>query len=150
MQHIKQELYRLCELYIEKRMEAAGLAINEAREAANSDTKSSAGDKYETGREMMQQETNRNMAQLAEAAKLKTALERININNTAPAVGAGSLVITDRGNFFIAVSAGAFIIDNQNYFTVSPFSPIGIKMSGLKIGDKFNLNDKIYHIRGLF
>lgn len=150
MQHIKQQLYNLCEEYIEKRIEAARSAIDEARNAANNDTKSSAGDKYETGREMMQQETNRNMAQLAEAVKLKTALARINIAAARGAAANGSLVITDNGNFFIAIGAGAFTIDNQTYFTVSSSSPIGLKLMGLSKGKFFNQNDKIYRIKEVF
>src|ERR1700712_3470692 len=98
MIEIKKELYNLCLSYVQKRMDAAQLAIEEAQKASNDDTKSSAGDKYETGREMMQQETNRNLGQLNEANKLKISLNKINPDVVSYIADTGSLVITDNGN----------------------------------------------------
>jgi transcription elongation GreA/GreB family factor len=128
-------------------MEAAQLAINEAQKASTDDTKSSAGDKYETGREMMQQETDRNVKQLNEANKLKVALNKINPNIVADKAETGSVVITDNGNFYIAVSAGILMVDDRKYFAVSPASPIGIRLLGQKEGAMFKLNDKTYQIK---
>ena len=130
-------------------MEAAQLAIDEAQKASNDDTKSSAGDKYETGREMMQQETNRNVAQLVEANKLKITLNKINPNVVSLKVDTGSLVITNNGNFYITISAGVLKVDNETYFAVSASSPIGTKLIGQKAGGEFKLNDKIYQIKQL-
>lgn len=128
-------------------MEAAQLAINEAQKASNDDTKSSAGDKYETGREMMQQETNRNMAQLNEANKLKIALTQLSVTASSAAAETGSLIITDNGNFYIAISAGTLTFNNEIYFAVSPASPIGLKLKGQKTGDNFTLNGKHYLVK---
>src|SRR5271163_3387958 len=100
MSDLKKELHKQCLDYVEKRIEAAQLAIDEAQKASNDDTKSSAGDKYETGREMMQQETNRNLAQLNEANKLRVALKQISTSGSSETAETGSLVITDNGNFY--------------------------------------------------
>jgi transcription elongation GreA/GreB family factor len=150
MINIKKTLHQLCVEYVQKRMEAAQQAINEAQKASNDDTKSSAGDKYETSREMMQQETNRNLAQLNEANKLKVALNLINTENTSDKIETGSVVLTSNGNFYIAISAGSLQVNNEFYFAISQGSPIGIKLKGLKAGDQFNLNDKIYLIKKIF
>ena len=128
-------------------MEAAQLAINEAQKASTDDTKSSAGDKYETGREMMQQETDRNMKQLNEANKLKVALNKINPAVVADKIETGSLVLTGSGNFYIAVSAGVLTVGDEKYFAISPASPIGLKLMGQKAGAEIKLNDKIYHVK---
>ena len=128
-------------------MDAAQLAIDEAQKASNDDTKSSAGDKYETGRAMMQQETDRNMIQLNEANKLKVALNQLNYTGTSDKAENGSLVITDNGNFYIAVSAGAIKVKDETYFAVSPASPIGLLLNGQKKDDKFLLNGKLYHVK---
>ncbi|WP_295669931.1 3-oxoacyl-ACP synthase, partial [uncultured Mucilaginibacter sp.] len=141
MIELKKQLYHQCLEHVQSRLDAAQLAINEAQMASNDDTKSSAGDKYETGREMAQQEANRNMGQLNEANKLKIALNRISPNNITDTVDTGSLVVTDKANFYIAISAGTLIVNNGEYIAVSPFSPIGTKLKGLKAGDKFNLNE---------
>jgi LPS O-antigen subunit length determinant protein (WzzB/FepE family) len=147
MSNIKQQLYNLCVEYIQQRMDAAQQAINEAQKASTDDTKSSAGDKYETGREMMQQQTNQNMAQLNEANKLKIALNLISPFLSSETAETGSLVMTDNGNFYIAISAGVLKVDNEQYFAVSPASPIALKIKGLKKDQEFLLNGKPYHIK---
>src|SRR6195952_693580 len=106
MSDIKAELHKRCADYVKMRMEAAEQGIKEAQQASKEDTKSSAGDKYETGRAMMQQETNRNLTQLNEANKLKVALNQINPTGVSANADIGSVVITDNGNFYIAISAG--------------------------------------------
>src|ERR1700710_1305260 len=106
MSELKEELYKQCLDYVQKRMEAAEQGIKEAQQASKDDTKSSAGDKYETGRAMMQQETDRNLAQLNEANKLMVALNRISTTGTATKAETGSVIITSNGSFYLAISAG--------------------------------------------
>lgn len=137
----------LCVNYVKTRIETAKQAIEDAQQSASEETKSSAGDKYETGREMMQQETARNQAQLNEANKLLIALNQINIDTTSSSATPGSLVITDGGKFYLAISAGAINLNGENYFAVSPASPIGGKLLGRKLGDEFNLNGKNYRVK---
>lgn len=133
--------------YVQTRMAASTQAIEAAQQASTEDTKSSAGDKYETGRAMMQQEQDRNSAQLNEANKLMVALNRISTNGTSSQVENGSLVITNNGSFYIAISAGTLVVDEKSYFAVSPASPIGLKLKGLKAGKSFVLNGKGYEVR---
>ncbi len=146
MSDLKQELYNACLAYVQRSIAAAQQGINEAQQAAKDDTKSSAGDKYETGREMAQQESNRNMAQLHEANKLKVQLQQVPVISSV-VVENGSVVITDSGNFYVAISAGSLQLDGVKYFAISLASPIGQKMKGLKAGESFNLNGKSYSIK---
>jgi len=143
---LKEVLFRQCIDYVQKRMDAAQQGIDEAQQASKDDTKSSAGDKYETGRAMMQQETDRNMAQLNEANKLKVALNTITTNTLAEQVENGSVVVTNNGNFYLAISAGVLVVDGESYVAISPASPIGLKLKGLKADDQFALNGKDYKI----
>jgi transcription elongation GreA/GreB family factor len=147
MIELKKELYKQCLNYVQKRMEAAQLAIEEAQKASNDDTKSSAGDKYETGRAMMQQETDRNVIQLNETNKLKVALNQLNYLVVSDTAETGSLVITNNGNFFIAISAGVLMVNSETYFAISPASPVGLRLKGQKIGYEFDLNNKHYQIK---
>jgi hypothetical protein len=121
-------------------------AIDAARASGNEETKSSAGDKYETGRAMMQLEVEKNATQLQEATKLKNVLERIRPEIVFASAQTGSLVITNQGNFYLSVSAGAFAIDNQVYQTLSTSSPLGAKMVGLKSGADFMFQSKNFTI----
>lgn len=147
MNDLKAKLHSLCISYVQSRIDAAMQAINAAQQAANEETKSSAGDKYETGRAMMQQETGRNMIQLTEAKKLMVALNQVGYNNSHSTAEIGSLVTTDNGNFYIAISAGTLAVNGENFFAVSPASPIGSKLKGLKAGDEFELNNKRYLVK---
>jgi transcription elongation GreA/GreB family factor len=146
---LKEALYQQCIDYVQQRMAAAQQGIDEAQQAAKDDTKSSAGDKYETGREMAQQETNRNMAQLTEANKLKIALNAITTSGVTNRVENGSVVTTNNGNFYIAISAGVLTVNGDSYFAISPASPIGLKLKGLQVNDEFNLNGKLYKVESI-
>jgi sortase (surface protein transpeptidase) len=53
---LKTRLHSLCVSYVGQRIETAQRAIAIAQASANEETKSSAGDKYETGRAMAQLE----------------------------------------------------------------------------------------------
>jgi transcription elongation GreA/GreB family factor len=147
MTSLKKDLYKLCVNYVKARIDTAKQAIADAQQSADEETKSSAGDKYETGREMMQQETDRNQTQLNEANKLLVALNQINVDAVSSSATTGSLIITDNGKFYLAISAGALALNGEGYFAVSPASPIGGKLLGRKIGDEFNLNGKHYKVK---
>jgi hypothetical protein len=149
MSDLKKELYAQCVSYVRKSMDAAELGIKEAQKASNEDTKSSAGDKYETGRAMMQQETNRNLAQLNEANKLMVALNRISTTGTAIKAETGSVIITNNGNFYLAISAGSLVVNGKTYFAVSPASPVGLMLAGKTIGENFTLNGKLYVVESV-
>src|ERR1700743_2562479 len=149
MSDLKKELHQLCIDYVRGRMDTATQAINTAQQAANEETKSSAGDKYETGRAMAQQETDRNQAQLNEANKLMGALNHINVGVVSKIDLPGSLVITNNGKFYIAISAGTLILNGDAYLAISPASPIGLILSGRKAGDECSLNGKQYRIEDI-
>ncbi|GAB4022984.1 hypothetical protein GCM10028773_38230 [Spirosoma koreense] len=117
-----------------------------AQEAANSESKSSAGDKYETGRAMAQLERDRNAQLLAEALKLSQELSRLNVEKTYEIVQPGSLVLTNRGAFFVSISAGKLTLEGQDYFAISPASPIATVLSGRKAGDTLTFNKLTYEV----
>ena len=137
---LKEELYRLCIDFVCKREAEIKKVIAEAQDAANNETKSSAGDKYETGREVMQQEINLNLALLSELGKLRTTLEHITPTQTGTAALPGSVVYTNNGNFYISIGAGKITVDGTSFFGISAASPIGSKLLGKKAGYSFDLN----------
>jgi transcription elongation GreA/GreB family factor len=145
----KQELYNLCQDYIDKRIHAAREAITDAQQSANAETKSSSGDKYETGRAMMQLEIEKNTHQLSESLKLKNALDQIRIDNPSQSVQPGSLVATDREEFFIAISLGKVTLHDRTYLVISSASPLGKNLLGLRVGDAMTFKDHTYVIQEL-
>lgn len=150
LKNVKEELYKLCQDYLAQRIETAQQAIAAAQEAADTETKSSAGDKYETGRTMMQLEVEKNTMQLAESLKLKHALDQINLENYSESVQAGSVVVTNEGTFFIAISIGKVTLHNDTYLIVSPASPLGSKLMGLKVNDSFTFQNRRYKLKEIF
>ncbi|WP_423147975.1 3-oxoacyl-ACP synthase [Rubrolithibacter danxiaensis] len=150
MFEIKEKLYRHCLKYIEDRISTAENAIISAQEASKDDTKSSAGDKYETTREMMQQEISRNQVQLLEAKKLHHALLQISPENTSKTIQAGSLIYTSNGNFYFAISAGQVRIENELFFAIAPTSPIGFKFKGRTAGNVVAFNGREFLIKAIY
>ena len=143
---LKQQLFAHCREHFSAAIKAAEAAIASAREASQNETKSSAGDKYETAREMMQQEIDMNTARLHQSQLQLSALERVDVSKAYERVQTGSLVHTSNGNFFIAVSAGHFTIDGIKYYAISIESPIGRHMAGKQKGETFTLNGKQFTI----
>jgi transcription elongation GreA/GreB family factor len=146
MAGIKERLHQVCMDYVEDRIASARQAITAARESANDDTKSSAGDKYETGREMMQQEIDRNRKQLEESQKLKLILEQIDPAKSVDLTQNGALVTTNFGRFYISISRGQIMVDECIYFAVSSVSPIGLKLMKQTEGYEFDFNGKLFRV----
>lgn len=117
-----------------------------AQESANTESKSSAGDKYETGRAMAQLDRDRYAQQLAEALRLDQDLARINIDRAYSTIQPGSLVLTSRGVFFVSISAGKLLVDGHDYIAVSPASPIATALAGKKAGDTVVFNKVTYQV----
>jgi transcription elongation GreA/GreB family factor len=146
MSDLKKQLHQLCTDFVQQRMANVQQAILSAEQSAAEDTKSSAGDKYETGREMLQQEKDRGMAQLTEANKLLIALNRISTAGKSAKAEEGSVVNTNNGNFYISVSAGSLTLGGETYFAISAASPVGARLTGCKQGDEFTFNGKLYQV----
>ena len=64
-------------------------------------------------------------AQLSEALKVKQSLTQINPELVAKNGSLGSVIYTNKGNFYIAASIGKVEIANELFFAISPASPIG-------------------------
>lgn len=139
---LKQQLYDRCRDIVEQRVNNAKEAMDSAQQAANDETKSSAGDKYETGREMMQQEMENNAVQLAEARKLRDVLDKISPYKSYDTVQVGSLVFTNNGNFYIVVGLGKISVDRSDFFAIAPSSPMGALLMGKKAQDAITLNGR--------
>lgn len=145
-EQVRQALYSACLTYVQQRIDTARQAMEAAQASANEESKSSAGDKYETGRAMAQIERDRHAQLLAEALKLQQELARINIDKAYETVQPGSLVQTDRGAFFISISAGKLTHGGAIYFAVSPASPIGTLLAGKRVGDAVTVNTTTYRL----
>lgn len=135
----KEDLIQIINQKLSEKTQNLEKLILETR-ASNNDTKSSMGDKYETGREMLQQEINNLQIQLNEVLKQQDLLKTI-ANKTNEKAEKGALVKTEKGLFFISVSLGEIISENQKIICISPESPLAKAMNGKQKGETLSVNN---------
>ena len=141
MQHLKEQLLKACAEYVQLRAKTVDEIISSNQKALSSETKSSAGDKHETGRAMLQLEMEKAGQQLASINQMKMVLAKINLESSTSAK-LGSLIITDKANYFLAISAGEIKIEETLYYAISPSAPIGKLLLGKRVGESFNFNQE--------
>ncbi|HOB24193.1 MAG TPA: hypothetical protein PKI04_04785 [Kaistella sp.] len=140
----KREILNFIQNILTEKIQNLQKLIEETRASSN-DTKSSMGDKYETGREMLQQEINNLQIQLNGFSNSMNILKNI---NPVPhqSVGLGSLIQTEKGKFFIAISLGEIVFEKEKIFIISAESPLAKAMHGLKKNDIFSSQSIFFNI----
>jgi transcription elongation GreA/GreB family factor len=136
----KEEIYNQCLAILNTKEQEFKTEIANLRDGIANDSKSSMGDKYETSREMMQQEINRLEQQLAANRQQIFNLKAVQLHSKNEQIIAGDIVNTSIGSFFISISLGEIKVANQAVFVISPASPLGKLLIGKKNGDQFEMN----------
>ncbi len=113
--------------------------------SSNTETKSSMGDKYETSREMLQQEIRQIQSQLLNFQNHQNTLNRIK-ELPSDAVQLGSILKTTFGNFVIASSLGEFEMEGEKFISISEQTPLAQQLLGKKPGDSFEINQTMHQI----
>ncbi len=121
-------------------------SVTSIKESRDSDTKSSAGDKFETSRAMAQMEMENYELQLSKTKKQINEINQISLIATHQKVKLGSLVQCNNGNYFISIAYGKICIENKNYYAISLVSPIGQLLKDKKIGESIHFNGKAISI----
>ncbi|TYA52152.1 GreA/GreB family elongation factor [Formosa maritima] len=143
---LKEQLYFQCIQFCNNRLLNIQKTIEEIQDSLVSETKSSAGDKHETGRAMLQLEREKAGNQLAEIQKTQESLSKIDISKSTKIVCLGSVVITSEANYFIAISAGEIKINDEIFFAISPNTPIGKLLVGKKAGNFVSFREQKFKI----
>jgi transcription elongation GreA/GreB family factor len=118
-----------------RKTEYAGELAN-LDQAAAAETKSSAGDKYETAREMIAQQRNLIGHNLAEADAHLDAIERMAAAPSGGKVHFGSLVETTLGWFLVGAALGELDIEGVPVRAISLASPMGAALKGRGAGER--------------
>ncbi|MCT4700194.1 3-oxoacyl-ACP synthase [Tenacibaculum haliotis] len=147
---VKEELYAQCVTYVNKRLQTVEEIISSNQKALQSETKSSAGDKHETGRAMLQLEMEKAGQQLSGITKMKEILSKINVDKVSKVAHLGSVVKTSKASFFLSISSGKLMVNNDVYFAISVSSPIGRILLGKTTGDVFIFNNIQQTINDVF
>lgn len=128
---------------------ALEVTLEDLFSGADSETKSSAGDKHETGRAMLQIEQARIGKQLSDLRMQRNVLRSIHLAPDAAQVALGSLIETDRGWFYMSVALGKVKVNDTTVMTVSPNAPLGAQWLGVRAGDTMTFNGISYTILGV-
>lgn len=146
----KIAVHSACVDLLNERMQLIRDEMVSLQASAEEETKSSAGDKYETAREMIQAEKEKVASRSEEAAKFLSILKALRPAELYEEVRVGSLIETDSGWMYLAVGLGAVKVDSTKVFVISPISPIGQALLNKKKGDTFHVNGKVQRIKQLF
>ena len=141
----KHQLFSECNRILYEKIKHLSSALNDLTQGGESDAKSSAGDKHETARAMLQIEHENISRQLNEVLNEKNDLRRSELGETS-IVTRGSVVKTNRGCLFVGIALGKITVDNIPVIVLSPQSPIGKKLLGLAVGASVVMNGTQYLI----
>lgn len=146
---LKMDLINYLEKMVDEKVAAAEADVLSAQTSRDSATKSSAGDKHETGRAMMQIEMENHVTQLAKAKTLRAELRQLTFDKHFDMVEAGSLVVTDQGIYLLSIGLGKLEMRNEVVFVLSVASPLGRALFGKKVSDVVVFHDKNMTIKSI-
>lgn len=133
--NLTQQLLSICHEFVQDKLNTIEQTIQSNKKALNAETKSSAGDKHETGRAMLQLEMEKAGQQLKEVVYMQEQLNKINLNSESKKAHLGSLIYTNSGSYFISISKGQINLNNEVFFAISSQSPIGQLLLGKEVND---------------
>lgn len=141
MSELRNKLIENCRQALAARRAVVQKSMDGLKSDLENETKSSAGDKYETGREMINIEWNKLSIQLNEYDRQEAILDRIERKTySGEQVALGSIVKTGNANYFISIPAGELKLENEKFYAVGIQAPVAQKLLTKKKGDKIELN----------
>ncbi len=146
---LKQKIYNHFLQVINTRQAMLQQVLDDLKESGANETKSTAGDKHETALAMLQIEQANTRGQLQELLLQKSALEKLDPTLVAPMIVNGSLIKTSRGYLYMSVALGKAVLEDITVIALSPQSPLGQKLLGLKSGETASVNSIEYFIKSI-
>ena len=146
----KQRLKAECVALLRERVDTARQAMEAAQESANNEGKSSAGDKYETGRAMSQIDRDRSAGQMDDAIQEMLKLQSMDAEKLYDEVSNGAVVLSGDTVYFIATGLGVIRHEGEKVVILSPRSPLSNLLRGKMKGDQVDFNGKIFPLSDIF
>ena len=146
MKELKRSLHAHCLSLLTERIEAIDTIMAVCQEAANSESKTTAGDKHETGRAVAQLDRENHAVQRVSALKSLSLLRAIDLSRIYQEADTGALIHTDQGYVFLAISAGKIELDGISCRLVSIDSPFGQAFLGAEEGDDIHFRGRDYEV----
>lgn len=146
----KNKIHQICLRMIQTKIAETQSAISAAGTSAQTETKSTAGDKHDTARAMAHLEQEKYASVLAQQKATEDLLLRINPAKVSVVAGTGSVVATSLGTFYIGAPLGKCDAGEMEIFAVSASSPLAVAIRGLKAGDSFTMAGQSHLINAIF
>lgn len=143
---LKATLLLKCTQDVKSRFDKIKAVLGDIRVSLLEESKSSAGDKHETGRAMLQIERENAGYQLREIESLQSLIRKIDIDTVSDYVRLGSLVYTSQKTYFIGISIGEVEVETEKYYCIALHSPIGKRLAGKKALEGFIFNEMEHKI----
>ncbi|MDO5615121.1 MAG: hypothetical protein Q4G16_02950 [Cruoricaptor ignavus] len=144
----KTKLVEIVKTKITEKINYLEHLIAETR-ASNNDTKSSMGDKYETSREMLQQEINHLQNQLAEVRKQELISKKL-CDQQNQTCDFGAIVETDKALLYLSTPIGEIYHEERKIITISQESPLAKAMKGKSQNQTFEINGQTHFIKNIW
>ena len=147
---MKKRVVDFITILIKDKTQLLKFELDSINKEKNNLKKSSAGDKFEISRALMQTEYDKIHNQLLILKNQLRAIKSISLSDKKRKVGVGSFIKTNKSFYFISIGLGKQIIDNNAINIISLSSPIGKLLNNKKKGDKIVFNNKEELIENIY
>ena len=142
----KSEFISFLNEKIEYKIRKANEYLESIQESIRSETKSTAGDKHDTTRELMQQERNKAAQNISHQLLAQKTIIELRKSKISKQIGFGSLVQTNRSWIYIGLSFGKVIYGDHEVLCVSAVSPLARAFESKRENQEVNFNGVVYSI----
>ena len=150
MKTLKEEIKTICIQRLEDKIDAFQVIIEEMTKDAQSDAKSSAGDKHETGLSRLHIEQENLSKKIEESIVLRDIVKKIDATKVSSQVEFGSIVKINSNYLFISAALPKIVFEDLSILAISVDAPISKELLGKKLYDTFFFNKNEFKINELF
>lgn len=145
----KKDLFESISKTISEKITTLQVDIADLQKGMTEDSKSSAGDKFETAREMAQQELVKLSTQLNEQQRLKSLIDNQS-GEPRDRVQLGAVVQTNKGLFLIGIPIGNTIFNGKNIIGIGLGAPLGQLLLHKKKANEVMFNQQKFVIEEIY
>ena len=150
MNALKERLHQACLQQLQQRLDGLQQRLDDLQQSLTQATKSSAGDKYETSRAMVHLEQEKLLRQRAQLQQQQQRLHQLDPTRTHQKAQLGSLICTNKGNYYLSIALGKVVLEQENYYALSLAAPLGKQLLHKQVGERFQFNQQTFEVEALF
>jgi transcription elongation GreA/GreB family factor len=136
----KIEILEAAKNNLQSKIDGLKIVLDDICNSTSEDSKSSAGDKHETAVSMAQLEQEKLTHQINNLLSLQQQFFGIQVDTVHTKVQLGSLLLTDKGYFYVAVGLGKVENENNSIFALGIDAPLVRLLLGKKVGESVEFN----------